>query len=215
MGAAVGFLHDGPEAGDVLQDIHGDDADDGIVDAGVALVVADEVGGVEIGHEPGAAIDDAQPGAGAAGLQVLVRDLHESRQVAGADGDVAAFVRGDVWRAGKRLLQVDVAVRGDGGDFGRCASEVGHDGETHADGAGIVRGLEAPGETAACPCDLRPDTTAGLLGEVLQLLVNDAVLAVEIDHGLDTFVIDGQGLNGGLLGRGEDRGAEGLGEETC
>jgi hypothetical protein len=120
-------------------------------------------------------------------------DVHShAKQLGAADDDAdLAVIGGDVWGTGKRLLEVKVPIWADGCHLGRRAAKICHNGQTHPDGAGIVRGLEVPVQAAACPCELGPNAATGLLGKGLQLFVNDAIRLVEIDHGLDTFVIDG------------------------
>jgi hypothetical protein len=60
-----GLFYDGSETGDLGEEVGGDVADDRVIDAGIALVVGNEVVWVEVGEEPRAAVDGGDEGAGA------------------------------------------------------------------------------------------------------------------------------------------------------
>ena len=194
----------------------GELADDGVVDAALGLVVADEVVGVQVHEEPWTALDDGEEGARGVGIgEEGFGDLDEAGAVAG-DGEAGIvdeiLVAADVGRWAQRLLQDDVAFGGDADDLGGGAAEEGLDGEADGELAGALGRGEGVVELAAGGViDLGPDAESGGADDAgdgrvaLEDFVNDAAGAVGVNLGLGSFTDEGEVLEAGKLGRRKNR----------
>ena len=215
-GAGGGVFDELGEAGDFGEVGGGELADDGVVDAALGLVVADEVVGVQVHEEPWTALDDGEEGARGVGIgEEGFGDLDEAGAVAG-DGEAGIvdeiLVAADVGRWAQRLLQDDVAFGGDADDLGGGAAEEGLDGEADGELAGALGRGEGVVELAAGGViDLGPDAESGGADDAgdgrvaLEDFVNDAAGAVGVNLGLGSFTDEGEVLEAGKLGRRKNR----------